>query len=307
MTHTSGLSYGFLNPAINSYYEESGVNDFANQTLEDFARKAASVPLLCEPGTQWNYSISMDVLGRVVEVASGLRYDVYLEKNLFRPLGRVDSGFYVPEEKLDRFAQVYTHNADKTGMVVMDDPLVGGFKTPPMMASGGGGMVGTIGDYYRFAQMLANRGELDGVRVLSEQSAWDITRDHLGPGLGEMPLSTLLNARVTVTDSGESAEESEPSGLRAMIFRGMGFGYCGAVVRPSAMPIFGSAGTYWWGGLASTDFWIDPQENIVAVFCTQLIPAGTYPTKVAFSGAVYKSLKEKRVGAEVAATASMAN
>jgi CubicO group peptidase (beta-lactamase class C family) len=184
-------------------------------------------------------------------------------------------------------------------MVVMDDPLVGGFMTPPPMASGGGGMVGTIGDYYRFAQMLANRGELDGVRVLSEESAWEITRDHLGPGLGNMPLATLLNARVTVTESGGSAGESGSSSLRAMIFRGMGFGYCGAVVRPDAMAIFGSPGTYWWGGLASTDFWIDPQENLVAIFCTQLIPAGTYPTKVAFSGAVYKAVEERR--AETAA------
>lgn len=299
LTHTSGLSYGVLNREAYAFYEELGLNDFTNQSLEAFARAAATVPLLHEPGTAWNYSIGMDVLGRIVEIASGLPYDVYLQKNLFGPLGMVDSGFYVPEEKRDRFAEVYTPTEDGEGMVPMKDTRLASFLSPPAMASGGGGMVGTISDYYRFAQMLLNGGELDGVRVLSEQSAWEITRDHLGPGLGKAPLSSLASLSLVSPDEDEPTEPRQSS-LLAMGLRGLGFGYCGSVVREDAMSIFGSPGSYWWGGLASTDFWIDPQENLVAILCTQLIPAGTYPTRVVFSTGVYKAIKESH--AETVAT-----
>lgn len=301
MTHTSGLSYGFLNAEAFPHYEKAGLNDFNSLTLEEFGRRAGNVPLLHEPGAGWNYSIGMDVLGRIVEVVSGLPYEVYLQKNLFGPLGMVDSGFYVPAEKLERFAQVYTPNEDKTGRVPLTDPRLSDFRTPPSMASGGGGMVGTIGDYYRFAQMLLNGGELDGVRVLSETSAWDITRDHLGPALGDSPLATLARLSMSNPDEAPAEPSAQRGGLAALGFRGLGFGYCGSVVRPGAMPVFGNAGTYWWGGLASTDFWIDPQENLVAIFCTQLVPAGTYPTRMVFSNAVYKSLAEKRAGTQAAA------
>lgn len=291
LTHTSGLSYGVLNAAVHSYYEDAGLNDFTNQTLKEFAEAAANVPLLHEPGTAWNYSIGMDVLGRIVEITSGLPYDVYLEKNLFGPLGMVDSGFYVPEEKRDRFAEVYAPTEDGKGMVPMKDERLASFLAPPAMASGGGGMVGTISDYYRFAQMLLNRGELDGVRVLSEQSAWEITRDHLGPGLGKAPLASLTSLTLVSPDA-EEPEEPRQSSLLAMGLRGLGFGYCGSVVREDAMSIFGSPGSYWWGGLASTEFWIDPQENLVAILCTQLIPAGTYPTRIVFSTGIYKAIEE---------------
>jgi CubicO group peptidase (beta-lactamase class C family) len=295
MTHTSGLSYGFLNPSIYPYYEEAGINDFTKLTLEEFARAAASAPLLHEPGAGWNYSIGMDILGRIVEVVSGMRYEDYLEANLFRPLGMDDSGFYVPADKLHRFAAVYAPNEEKTAMLPMEDVRLSDFLTPPSMASGGGGMVGTIGDYYRFAQMLLGGGELDGVRVLSEASAREILSDQLGPDLGPAPLATLTSLALRAADDAATGQApAERGGLAAMAFNNLGFGLCGSVVRPGAMPIFGSAGSYWWGGLASTEFWIDPAENLVAILCTQLIPSGTYPTRMIFSNAVYKSIEDRR-------------
>lgn len=295
MTHTSGLCYGFLNPVVNPYYEKAGANDFSHQTLEEYARNAASVPLLNEPGAAWNYSVSMDILGRIVEIASGLPYDVYLQKNVFGPLGMVDSGFYVPEAKRDRFAGLYTPDEAGTGLRAINDPLVSGFLSPPALASGGAGMVGTIGDYYRFAQMLLNRGQLDGVRILSEQSASEIVRDHLGPELGEKPLATLAVQDLKVTAEGKLSNKStRVNAMLAMAFRNVGFGYCGAVIRPDAMAVFGSPGSYTWGGLASTYFWIDPQENLVGILCTQLVPDGRYPTRQVFSTAVYKSIAQRR-------------
>lgn len=273
LTHTSGLSYGLFNPKIASYYEEAGIADFTNIPLEEFARRAASVPLLFEPGTAWEYSIAMDILGRIVEVASGESFDVYLEENIFDPLGMTDSAFWVPAEKQSRFAALYEATEDRQGMTGAE---VDGYRTyseRPAMASGGGGMVGTALDYYRFAQALLNDGELDGVRILSEASAHEIKRDHLGPEFGETPLT-----------------------LGLMPGTGLGFGYSGSVVREGAMPLFGNPGTYWWGGYASTDFWIDPQADLVGIICTQLIPTTSQPTRIIFGNKVYKAMVEEPAG-----------
>lgn len=269
LTHTSGLSYGLFNPLVAPYYEEAGIADFTNIPLEEFARRSASVPLLFEPGTDWEYSIAMDILGRIVEVASGESFAAYLENNIFRPLGMKDSAFWVPSEKQARFAALYEATEDRKGMKLTE---VDGYRTysaPPAMASGGGGMVGTALDYYRFAQALLNDGELDGVRILSEASAKEIKRDQLGPEFGETPLT-----------------------LGIVPGRGLGFGYCGSVVREGAMPLFGNPGTYWWGGYASTDFWIDPQADLVGIVCTQLIPTASQPTRIIFGNQVYKAIVE---------------
>ena len=243
LTHTSGLTYGFLPTPVGRMYQSDGVDSdgASGMTLAEFAIKTAGQPLLAHPGTQWNYSISMDILGRVVEVASNQRFGDFLKARIFTPLGMKDSGFQVSADQLDRFAANYGPDRQAgSGITVIDDPVESNFAKPPSQDSGGGGMVGTARDYLRFAQMLANGGSLDGVRILSETAVDEMTKDQLPAELGDSPLATLI-----------------PFGVN-----GLGFGYCGSVVRANAGPTaFGGPGQYSWGGAASTDFWIDRRQS----------------------------------------------
>ncbi len=285
LTHTSGLTYGFFGNAVSKLYAAGGVEpDGGNGlTLEEFAKNAATQPLLAQPGTQWNYSIAMDILGRVVEVVSGQRYGDFLHERIFAPLGMKDAGFQVPKEKVARFAANYSPNPQAAGMVLADDPAQSSYLKVPSQDSGGGGMVGTAADYLRFAQMLLNGGELDGVRILSEESVQEMTSDHLGPEYGDAPLSTLAQ----VFGGLQPAEVIQA-------FKGIGFGYCGSVVRDGAgNTIFGTPGQYAWGGAASTDFWIDRPQKLVGMVLTQLLPAGTYPTRTIMNNATYQALVER--------------
>lgn len=273
MTHTSGLVYGIFDTGkLGELYREANVNTDGSSglTLEEFANRAASMPLKCEPGTEWHYSIAMDVLGRVVEVVTGQRFGDYLAETIFEPLGMTDSGFYVPAEKADRFAANYGPDPE-TGMTLLDDPANSAFLKEPSLDSGGGGMVGTAADYLRFAQMLLNGGELDGVRVLSEEAVEEMTSNHLPQEWGEAPLNLMAG----------------------LSFKGVGFGYCGAVPMDGyGNTLFGGEGEYTWGGYASTDFWIDKHENIVGMVLTQLIPTGTYPTRPMMHNAVEAAIVE---------------
>ncbi|MDP6094508.1 MAG: serine hydrolase domain-containing protein [Gammaproteobacteria bacterium] len=274
LTHTSGLTYNFFGNAVSKIYAANGVDSDGGSglTLEEFVKKVAEQPLLAQPGTQWNYSISMDVLGRVVEVVSGQRYGDFLQARIFAPLGMKDSGFQVPADRASRFAANYAPDRESPGMVLADDPGNSRYLKVPSQDSGGGGMVGTAADYLRFAQMLLNGGELDGVRILGEESVRDITSDHLGEEFGGAPLSTML-----------------PFGAE-----GIGFGYCGAVIKPGAgNTVFGGPGQYTWGGAASTDFWIDKRQKLVGMVLTQLMPAGAYPTRMIMNTATYEAVVEK--------------
>jgi len=273
LTHTSGLTYDFSKNPVAEMYSENGVdwNGASGLTLEEFAKKAASMPLMAHPGTAWNYGISIDILGRVVEVVSGLRYGKFLRDRIFEPLGMKDSGFHVPAEKLDRFAANYGPDKEAGGMTLIDDPAESPYLKIPSQDSGGGGMVGTAADYLRFAQMLVNGGELDGVRVLSEESVREMTTNRLGPEFGKAPLASLSPIGTT----------------------GVGFGYCGAVVLEGVeRSVFGSGGQYAWGGAASTDFWIDNRQRLVGMVFTQLIPSGTYPTRIIMNNATYDAIVE---------------
>lgn len=269
LTHTSGLSYVFLPTSVTKLYEDSDHND-PGISLEEYAKRVAKLPLVAHPGTAWNYSISMDILGRVVEVVSGQRYGDFLDERVFKPLKMKDAGFFVQNSEVDRFAANYAPTPKKDGMTLVDDPVNSPYLTRPGVDLGGAGLVCTASDYLRFAQMLLNGGELDGVRILKEESVREMTSNQLGPEFGNSPLKTLVPVMV----------------------EGIGFGYSGAVVKDGyKMTAFGGAGQYSWGGAASTDFWIDKENDLVGLICTQLIPSGTYMLRFTFHGAVYAAVK----------------
>jgi len=259
MMHTSGLVYGIFDTgALGKIYNEKNVNSDGSSglTLEEFAKLTASVPLKSQPGEEWHYGVNMDILGRVVEVVSGQRYADYLQAKIFGPLGMKDAAFHVPAAKADRLASNYGPAQGK--MALIEDAATSPFLKVPSQDSGGGGSVMTAGDYLRFAQMLLNGGELDGVRVLSEEAVAEMTSNQLPKEMGDSPLNLMVG----------------------IPFKGIGFGYCGATPFEGATnTIFGDAGDYTWGGYASTDFWIDKDDNMIGMVLTQLIPTGTYPTR----------------------------
>jgi len=237
MTHTAGFAYGIGDPhPADRLYASEGVMDW-NQTLEELAGKLVRLPLREQPGTQWIYSIAVDVQGYLVEVLSGQPFDEFLRERVFEPLGMMDTGFYVPEEDHDRLAQVYGYDQNGTlvAQATADSNLRNRpFLDPPTFFSGGAGLVSTTMDYLRFCQMLLNGGELDGVRILSPTTVRMIRRNHLPRGM----------------------EEYAP---------GQGFGLDFAVVLDPVEAGTFSAGEYYWGGAAGTWFWIDPVEDLVFV------------------------------------------
>ena len=260
MMHTSGLTYAFIEGPVGKLYAENGLEGTRemNLSLKEFSERAASFPLLAQPGTEWNYSISMDILGRIAEVATGERYGDFLTERIFKPLGMKDSGFHVPAKDADRLAANYRRNEDTGNRDLEDDPVTSTYLQVPSLNSGGGGMVATAADYLRFAQMLINGGELDGVRILGEASVNEMTTNHFGPEFGLSPLASII-----------------PVGAR-----GVGFGYCGSVVmNTDEGTSFGSTGEYSWAGAASTDFWIDQKQELVGMVLTQVMPSGRYPTR----------------------------
>jgi CubicO group peptidase (beta-lactamase class C family) len=264
LSHQSGLAYGFQfrNSVDAAYRELSIINSngvgFSQDTLADSVRKLADIPLLFSPGTQWSYSISTDICGYLVEVLSGQRFDQYLQERIFAPLGMRETSFYVPDERSDRFAACYAPTPTG-GRVLQDDPQTSAFRTPPAMLSGGGGLTSTIHDYFRFAQMLCNRGALEGERILSRKTIELMTRNHLPNGVD---LSVV----------------APPGQFSEVAYNGIGFGLGFSVIVDLAKAqIVGSEGQFAWGGAASTAFWIDPVEEVVVVFMTQLLPSSTYP------------------------------
>jgi CubicO group peptidase (beta-lactamase class C family) len=231
------------------------------------------MPLLAQPGVAWNYSEAMGVLGRLVEVLAGSTFREFLVNRVFKPLAMVDTDFYVPKNKIDRLIPLYQLSNDRVLKLTNSD-YGGNYGIKPSLEYGGAGLVGTAADYLRFAQMLLNDGELDGVRLLSASSVRLIMTDHLGPEFGDTPLASL-DAPVT-------------SGL------GLGFGFGGYVVRDaSSAATLGSDGEYAWGGWASTDFWIDPKRKLIGILLTQVIPIDVQlTTRQGFHDLVYQAAIE---------------
>lgn len=272
LTHMSGLTYGWHHRHVtDELYRKAGFEWGAPQglTLADCCDRWAQLPLLFQPGTEWNYGVSTDVLGRVVEVLSGMSLDRFFDERILAPLKMVDTSFFVRDDQVDRAARLYAlHPA--TGQLVIN-PLESMARTLPDFLSGGGGMWGTAADYLRFCHMMLNRGELDGVRLLGTRTVDYMTRNHL-PG----------NADVETIGRPLSAETA---------YDGIGFGLGVSVtLDPVHNRVLGSAGEYAWGGAASTVFWCDPKEDIAVVLMTQLLPSGTLPLRTNLKRLVYQAL-----------------
>jgi len=251
LRHTAGLTYGFFSDTlVDQEYRKAMV--LSDLNLAEFVTNLSKIPLLYEPGTRWHYSVSVDVLGRLVEVLSGKPFDQFLQERIFAPLDMRDTGFYVPADKKDRFAKLYSPTKDgkiqpaaicatRQECVEKFPNAVPSYLEPPTLLSGGGGMVSTAYDYLRFCQMLLNKGQYDGKRLLSRKTVQLMISDNLGtiPGMGP----------------------------------GAGFGLGFAVSKaPGEAGMMGSPGEYNWGGAAGTRFWIDPQEELIGIFMIQILP-----------------------------------
>jgi CubicO group peptidase (beta-lactamase class C family) len=276
LMHMTGIGFG--PPAarldmstIGSRQRAAGLGKGA--TLDTLMKALADEPLRFHPGTHWLYSYSTDVCARLVEVISGQRFDEYLQATVFDPLGMVDTGFSVSEAQAGRLAALYRRDENKQ-LQLIDDPETTRLTRHPSMLSGSGGLLGTTADYLRFCQMLVNGGELDGRRVLGRKTIELMSSNHL-PGGTDLRAVAL------------------PGGYGEVGFDGMGFGLTVAVSNgPVANSASGSRGEYMWGGAASTAFWIDPAEELVVIFMTQLLPSGTFNFRGQLKALVYSSIVE---------------
>ncbi len=269
--HTSGITYDFLRDSNIDYaYRKAGVGrPRLGYTLQQMVDELAQMPLLFSPGDRWNYSLSTDVLGYLVEILSGQSLPDYLRTAIFEPLGMHDTCFEIPADKVDRFASCYTRNMEK-GMDLTDDARSSEFAERTFY-SGGGGLLSTAGDYYRFCQMLLGGGTRDGVRIIGSRTLDYMTRNHLPGG----------------ADMGAFATGS----FSEAAYEGVGFGLgFASTIDPigNGHPV--SPGIYFWGGLASTLFWVDPAEEMVVIFMTQLIPSRTFNFRGQLENIIYGAL-----------------
>jgi CubicO group peptidase (beta-lactamase class C family) len=244
MTHTAGFTYGFFGDSpVDGMYREQKVLQSAN--LHEMVEKLGKIPLVYQPGTQWRYSLSMDIQGYIVEKLSGQSLPDFMRDHIYQPLGMKDAGFFVPEDKRSRFMTLYRSGTD--GELVADanaGPNPRDYEHLPALPSGGGGMVSTAEDYYRFASMLAHGGELDGARVLAPASVKLMSSNH-------------LPARLLTGEWGIGAQQMRP---------GFGYGYnCAVVYDPPEANLPEGKGTFFWDGAAGTWFWIDPTNDIVFI------------------------------------------
>ena len=271
LSHSGGLSYGATNHPVDKAYRREGVNRDRSETLRTFVQKLARVPLHFAPGERWMYSFSTDVCGYLVEAISGQPFDEYLQQNIFDPLGMIDTSFHVTAAKQPRFAANYQRRADKT-LALIDDSETSAYLTKPSFFSGGGGLTSTTADYLRFCEMLRRGGELDGQRVLGSRTLRLMTQNHLAGGkdLSSMALGSFS----------ETAYE------------GVGFGLGFAMTLSEVETGSLGEGDYYWGGAASTIFWVDPKEDLVAIFMTQLMPSATFNFRGQLKNIIYSAIED---------------
>jgi CubicO group peptidase (beta-lactamase class C family) len=254
VTHTSGLTYGFMwRTAVDAAYRAQKINDFNTPGgLDGMMEQLSKIPLDFSPGKNWNYSVSIDVMGYLVQKVSGMTFGEFLRTRIFEPLGMTDTGFSVPASKLDRFASCYMPKPGG-GLRVQDDAQKSTYAEPPKLESGGGGLVSTMHDYMRFCRMMLNKGTLDGVQLLSPKTVELFSMNFLPDNKTLVDLS----AAVTFSEAG---------------YNGIGFSIgCGVTMDQTQTRLPGSKGEYFWGGAASTAFWIDPTEDLTVVFMTQVM------------------------------------
>jgi CubicO group peptidase (beta-lactamase class C family) len=274
LRHTSGLTYGFQESTnVDAAYRKLKIGEIEKSgTMDSMVENLAKLPLEFSPGTAWNYSVSTDILGYLVEKISGQKFEDYLRTKIFKPLGMVDTDFHVHAGKEARLAACYI--PAKGGMELQDDPAKSPYLEPPSFVSGGGGLVSTASDYLKFCRMLINGGTLDGAQIVSPKTIELMTMNHLPDGKDLPQLSRSLFSEVT--------------------YNGVGFGLGFSVTMdPAKTMIPGSVGEFSWGGAASTSFWIDPKEELIAIFMTQLIPSSTYPIRRELRTMVYSAFTSR--------------
>jgi CubicO group peptidase (beta-lactamase class C family) len=264
LTHMSGLTYDFMYKSnVDAAYRKTKVQQA--ETLEEFIEILSTLPLEFSPGNKWNYSVSTDVLGYLVEVISGMKLEEYFKTNIFEPLNMEDTSFSCPQEKVDRLASLYEHVPNGEPRL-LEIPFLN-----TKMASGGGGLFSTMADYHNFCSMLLNQGEFNGKRLIGRKTLELMTVNHL-------PNNQDL------TEMSESAFSETP-------YAGVGFGLGFSVMLdPAKSQTTSDIGEYGWGGAASTVFMINPKEDMFIIFLTQLLPSSTYQVRRELRSLVYSSL-----------------
>ena len=274
LSHTAGLTYGGLLPGLETPVDEAyqglGVARGQGETLREFADKLGRVPLLYDPGQRWCYSLATDVCGALVEIISGQPFEVFLQERILQPLGMVDTGFRVADEQVDRFAACYMRLPDKR-LILEDDPETSHHRHKPNFFSGGGGLVGTTTDYMAFCEMLRQGGQYNGYQLLGRRTLELMTANHLlgGQSLAQMALGAF--------------SETANAGV------GFGLGFASTLDEVASASV--GAGDFYWGGRASTIFWVDPEEDLQVIFMTQLIPSSTFNFRGQLKNIVYGALK----------------
>ena len=276
LTHTAGFSYGFDpdNNPIDRHYAEIWRTPFHALTLSQLMVQLLEIPLIAQPGSRWHYSIATDVCGYLVELLTDMPLADYLQQTFFTPLDMPDTGFIVPPDKQARFATLYgLRDDDPMAQLEFADnsPYIESAKSQPKLHSGGGGLVSTAGDYWRFAQMMLNRGEFEGRRYLAAETVAQMTRNQLDPAL--LPLSF----------NGVSPD--------AHMGYGFGLGYC-VTIDTERSAAAGSQGDFGWGGLADTYCWVDPARDLVAILMQQFMPSLHHPGRRDFRDAVYVDIAD---------------
>ena len=288
LRHTSGLTYGFQQRSnVDAAYREKKIGDVEKAgTLQTMIEDLAKIPLEFSPGEAWNYSLSTDVIGYLVGKISGVPFEQFLKQRILDPLGMTDTDFHVPANRAHRLAACYSADPQggmtfhagqrRSGLTLQDDPTTSSFLSPPDFISGGGGLCSTTADYLTFCRALINGGSLGGVRLIGPKTLALMTTNHIPGGLDLPGMSRSLFSEAT--------------------YNGIGFGLGFAVtMRPAETLIAGSAGEYNWGGAATTSFWIDPAEELIAIFMTQVLPSSAYPIRRELRSMVYAAITESNL------------
>ncbi len=271
-SHTAGLTYGFMHAhPVDTMYRNAGFEwGMPDKDLAGICDDLAALPLLFQPGAEWNYSMAIDVIGRVVEIISGMKLGEFMKKRIFDPLGMTDTAFHCPQDKSDRLASAYALNPANRKAMPMPAPPTGAFQDPKAHM-GGGGLVSTMSDYMKFAMMLRNGGELNGTRILSPRTVQYMASNHLPGGADLSEYGRPLFAETAMD--------------------GVGFGLSMSVtIDPAKAKVPGSVGDYGWGGAYSTIFTVDPVEDLVYMFFTQLLPSSAHPIRPQFKQMVFQAL-----------------